>query len=152
MSVRTPSDDPDQPEHGVGQAPVDWPTGRLLSAAARRMERAWDAYLARWNLNHASVSALAIVSARPCSQRELAAAHDVTEQTIGRVVAGLLRHGYVERRRDPTDARRWLVVATDAGRGVLRALDEPDVIDGLVDHGLDAEQERRLRELLVRFL
>lgn len=152
MSVRTPGDDANQPAHGVGVSPVDWPTGRLLSAAARRMERAWDTYLARWGLNHASVSALAIVAARPCSQRELAGAHDVTEQTIGRVVAGLLRHGYVERRRDPADARRWLVVATDGGRRALRALDDPDVTDGLVDHGLDPEDERRLRELLVRFL
>src|SRR5690625_2311111 len=52
--------------------PESWPTGRLLSAAARRVERAWDAYLEQWNLTHASVPVLVVLTRGPLSQREIA--------------------------------------------------------------------------------
>lgn len=137
---------------GGHRDPRDWPTGRLLSAAARRVERAWDGYLARWHLNHASVSALAIVAARSCSQRELAAALGVTEQTTSRIVAGLARQGYLQREPDARDGRRRLLAATASGRTALRELDRAEAVAGLVDHGLSPEDEARLRELLMRFL
>lgn len=116
------------------------------------MEHAWDAHLSRWSLNHASVSALAIVAARSCSQRELAAALGVTEQTTSRIVSGLERAGYVRREPDASDARRRLLAATDAGRAALAELDEADTIEALVDHGLSPEEEAHLRSLLLRFL
>jgi len=137
---------------GSSRDPRDWPTGRLLSAAARRVEHAWDGYLARWHLNHASVSALAIVAARPCSQRELAAALGVTEQTTSRIVTGLARQNYLRREPDARDGRRRLLAATETGRAALRELDRADAIASLVDHGLSPEDEARLRELLLRFL
>ena len=39
--------------------PARWPVGRLLSSAARRVERDWNAHLATWDLNHASHAVLA---------------------------------------------------------------------------------------------
>ena len=40
----------------------EWPTGRMLSAVARRIEREWNAHLAHWDLNHASLPVLAFLS------------------------------------------------------------------------------------------
>jgi MarR family transcriptional regulator, organic hydroperoxide resistance regulator len=139
-------------EHGVGADPATWPTGRLLSAAARRMEHAWNAYLAQWHLNHASLPALAMLAAGPRTQRDLAEALGVTEQTTSRIVAGLERAGHLSREHDPTDARRRRLAISAQGREALMALNEEGAIDGLVDHGLTQEEEATLRALLTRFL
>ncbi len=138
--------------HGVDVDPSQWPTGRLLSAAARRMENGWNAYLAGWNLNHASLPALAILMAGPLSQRELAAALGVTEQTTSRIVAGLERHGYVTRERHTDDRRVRLLAATPTGRRVMQELDDAGSVDSIVRHELSPDDEARLRELLLRFL
>ncbi|GAB2616200.1 MarR family winged helix-turn-helix transcriptional regulator [Pseudactinotalea suaedae] len=143
---------PTQPDHGVGVGPEAWPTGRLLSAAARRMENEWNAYLARWHLNHASLPALAILLARPLSQRDLAAALGVTEQTTSRIVAGLERNGYVTRQRLPDDRRVRLLAATGEGAAVMHQLTAAGSVDSIVEHGLSAEEEATLRRLLMRFL
>lgn len=63
---------------GVDEPPHEWPTGRLLSAAARRVERAWDEYLARWSLSHASLPVLALLAGADLSQRQLAERLGVT--------------------------------------------------------------------------
>ena len=138
--------------HGVAVDPQMWPTGRLLSAAARRMEHAWNSYLARWHLNHASLPALAILVAAPLSQRELAAALGVTEQTTSRIVAGLERNGYVRREPHPDDRRVRLLSATDTGARVMQELDRAGSVDSILDHGLSPEDEATLRTLLTHFL
>ncbi|WP_277051351.1 MarR family winged helix-turn-helix transcriptional regulator [Ruania albidiflava] len=137
---------------GVGDAPEDWPTGRLLSAAARRVERAWDAYLARWSLSHASLPVLAVLVGGELSQREIAAHLGVTEQSMSRMVAGLERSGYVQRSRDTADRRRHTVQITAAGRRALRELNLRDAIDSLVGHDLSDAELADLRGLLLRFL
>jgi len=43
-----------------------------------------------------------------------------THQSMGELVQSLERRGYVERRRDPTDARARLVCLTPAGRKLVR--------------------------------
>ncbi len=138
--------------HGVDVDPSQWPTGRLLSAAARRMEHGWNSYLARWHLNHASLPALAILMAGPLSQRDLAAALGVTEQTTSRIVAGLERHGYVTRQPHPDDRRVRLLAASPTGMRVMQELDQAGSIDSIVRHELSPDDEARLRELLLRFL
>lgn len=136
----------------MGDPPEVWPTGRLLSAAARRVERAWDAYLARWSLSHASLPVLAVLVGGDLSQREIAAHLGVTEQSMSRMVAGLERSGYVQRSRDPADRRRRTVHITAVGRQALRELNLRDAIDSLVGHDLSETELADLRRLLLRFL
>lgn len=129
-----------------------WPTGRMLSAVARRIEHEWNAHLARWDLNHASIPVLFHLAGGPRSQRDLARASGVTEQTMSRIVTGLERRGYVERHPHPRDARRHEVHLTDAGRQALVEAGDPRVAEEMSIRGLDPEQVARLRELLAVML
>ena len=129
-----------------------WPTGRMLSAVARRIEQEWNAHLAHWDLNHASIPVLFHLLGGPQSQRTLARASGVTEQTMSRVVARLERSGYVERHPHPDDARRHDVVLTGAGRDVLAAAGDPRIAEEMSIRGLDEGQVAQLRQLLALML
>jgi DNA-binding MarR family transcriptional regulator len=50
----------------------------------------------------------------------LAARAGMTHQSMGELVGGLERRGYVERRSDPSDGRVRLVVLTEKGRDAVR--------------------------------
>ncbi len=130
----------------------EWPTGRMLSAVARRIEREWNAHLAHWDLNHASLPVLAFLSRGPLSQRDLARASGVTEQTMSRIVTRLERSGYVAREPDAHDARRHRVTLTEHGRAVFTAAGDPAVAEEMSIRGLDAEQVEALRVLLAAML
>lgn len=132
--------------------PDTWPTGRLLSAAARRVERAWDVYLQRWQLSHASVPVLVVLSRGSLSQREIADQMHVTEQSVGRVLRGLQESGHITRERHPQDRRRHVVAITRSGREALEALDHAQAVEALIGGSLTAEETARLRELLIRML
>lgn len=92
-----------------------WPTGRLLSTAARLMENAWNSHLAAWDLNHSSFAVLWLVERRPVTQRDLAAHLQVQEQTVSRMLEKLQRLGYVDRVRSDVDRRKVLVTLTPKG-------------------------------------
>ncbi|MBO3084130.1 MarR family winged helix-turn-helix transcriptional regulator [Cellulomonas fengjieae] len=129
--------------------PAQWPVGRLLSAASRRVERDWNAHLANWDLNHASLPVLAHLQRGPMSQRELAAACGVTEQTTSRVLARMERTGYVTRSPHPDDRRRHVIAITDAGRQAFIVSADRDLAENLVTRDLTAEQAEQLRRLLA---
>ena len=95
-----------------------WPTGRLLSTAARLVEHAWVEALGQLRLTHAGMVALHLLGSGPLSQTELAHAARVQTQTMSRTLERLEREGYVVRTRDEHDARRHSVVRTDAGAAV----------------------------------
>lgn len=128
-----------------------WPTGRLLSTAARLVEHAWDAHLSRWGLNHASFAVLWLVEAEPLGQRDLARRMQVQDQTMSRIVTGLERHGYVTRTRGD-DRRRQLVGATDAGRAARAAAEADDVAERLVTDALTTRDIPRFRRQLARLV
>lgn len=130
----------------------EWPTGRMLSAVARRIEREWNAHLAHWDLNHASLPVLAFLSRGPLSQRDLARTSGVTEQTMSRIVGRLERSGYVERHPDADDARRHRVSLTAAGGAALVAAGDPVVAEEMSVRGLTPEQVEELRALLAAML
>lgn len=129
-----------------------WPTGRMLSSVARRIEQEWNTHLAHWDLNHASIPVLFHLLGGPQSQRYLARASGVTEQTMSRVVARLERSGYVERHPHPDDARRHDVVMTESGRHVLASAGDPRIAEEMSIRGLSPEQVVILRELLAVML
>lgn len=129
--------------------PTHWPTGRLLSAAARRVEKEWNTHLAAWDLNHASLPVLIHLLGGPLSQRELAAANEVTEQTMSRIVARLVRSGYVARTVHHADRRRHEVTITGPGRAACAAAADPVAAEQMVVRGLSADQVDQLRSLLA---
>ncbi|MBD8077532.1 MarR family winged helix-turn-helix transcriptional regulator [Cellulosimicrobium arenosum] len=132
--------------------PRRWATGRLLFAVARRIERDWNAHLASWDLNHAGFPVLMHLIGAPLSQRALAQASGVTEQTMSRVVARLERSGYVTRGADPADRRRHTVRITEAGRTAGLAAARRRPAEDLATRGLDDEQIGALREVLLTML
>ncbi|PYG00976.1 DNA-binding transcriptional regulator, MarR family [Georgenia satyanarayanai] len=145
----------EEPTRSDGAAfppPETWPTGRLLSAAARRVERAWDAYLGQWGLSHASVPVLVVLARGSLSQREIAAQMHVTEQTIGRVLRGLQASGHITRAPHPEDRRRHVVTLTPSGRDALSALDRTQSVEALIGSSLTASETTQLRVLLLRML
>lgn len=131
-------------------APDDWSLGRLLSTAARMVEREWNAWLADHDLTHAGFLALHGLSHGPLPQRELAAASRVEEQTMARVVDRLERTGHVTRTRDPRDRRRMLVEQTPFGAETYAAVQRAGVADELVRAAVDDPE--RLRAELVRLV
>ena len=92
-----------------------WPTGRLLSTAARLVEHAWTEALEKRGLTHAGMIALHFLDAGPLSQTDMARLAKVETQTMSRTVERLERAGFIERRADDNDRRRMLVTRTRAG-------------------------------------
>lgn len=129
--------------------PASWPVGRLLSAAARRVEREWNAHLASWDLNHASLPVLVLLAHHPRSQRELADACGVTEQTMSRVLARMERIGYVTRAPHATDRRKVVIAITESGRSVAAKATDRRPAEALATRGLTPEQVEQLRALLA---
>ncbi|EWC59332.1 Transcriptional regulator, MarR family [Actinokineospora spheciospongiae] len=120
-------------------AVASWPTGRLLSVAARLVEGSWERALAERGLTHAGLIALHLLVGGPQSQRALARGARVTDQTMSRTVDRLLRAGFVDRVVDGADRRRMLVTLTESGRAVhaeaVRAeREDPAVLGALVDY------------------
>ena len=124
----------------------DWPTGRLLSTAARLVEHAWDDVLAAHDLTHSRVVTLHLLLDGPTTQRELARRAGVEEQTMGRILRGMEDRGQVARARDSADRRRTLVSVTDTGREALHVAtglsDEDPVLRVVERDGLDPERFR----------
>lgn len=116
---------------------ASWPTGRLLSVAARLTEHSWERLLSNMSLSHAGLIALHVIEEGPLPQRGLAKRCRVTDQTISRTVDRLVQAGYAERAVDEADRRKVMVSITDKGRGVYdkasRAEREDPTLLGAVD-------------------
>ena len=148
---------PDAPDHGVdhdqdGAPPdlADWSLGRLLSTAARLVEHDWNDWLATHDLTHAGLLALHALQAGPFTQRQLAGANRVEEQTMSRVVARLERAGYVSRQRDGTDRRRLVITRTARGAEIFAHIQDDEVSDRLVAQWVADPQQFRAE--LVRIV
>ncbi|MFB9680601.1 MarR family winged helix-turn-helix transcriptional regulator [Streptosporangium vulgare] len=127
-----------------------WPTGRLLSVAARMVEARFHDFLAAHDLTHAGMIALHHVVDGRLAQRELATLCRVTDQTMSRTIEGLHRAGYVVRGTDERDRRRTLIEITPAGREVLETARREergsDVLLGAVD------EYDHFREQLIKLI
>lgn len=110
--------------------PSAWPTGRLLSTAARLVELAWAEHLEAVGITHAGLIALHVLQDGPCSQVDLAHSCHVRAQTMSRILDRLERDGHVARQADPRDRRRTLVHGTAAGMRALGAATQtrPEVL------------------------
>jgi DNA-binding MarR family transcriptional regulator len=98
-------------------ASEQWPLGRLLSAAARSVERDWDERLRAIGLSHAAVVAIDIlIRTGPTGADTIARTARVQPQTMSRTLERMERDGLVERTAHPADRRRRIVSVTPAGR------------------------------------
>lgn len=97
----------------------DWHIGRLLTAAARMLEHAFDADVAELGITHAGFRVLDTLAGGPAPQNLLALRCQIQAQTLSRIIDGLERDGYVTRQRDDKDRRRVLVHPTPAGEALL---------------------------------
>ena len=104
------------------RADVDsWPTGRLLSVAARMAESRFDTFLPGLDLTPAGLITLHPLAGGPPPQRELARRSRVTDQTISRTIERLARTGHVLRTTDARDRRRTQIASTALGTEALTA-------------------------------
>ncbi|MET4703688.1 MarR family transcriptional regulator [Frigoribacterium sp. UYMn621] len=113
-----------------------WPTGRLLSTAARLVEHAWVVALEQLGLTHAGLIVLHVLGSGPRSQTELAKSARVEVQTMSRTLERLEREGYIAREKHPDDGRRHVVTRTPAGEaawGSARTL-EADLFPSIADN------------------
>ena len=131
-----------------------WPTGRLLSTAARLVEGAWSARLAGQGLTHAGLMALhELGQNEPLPVLELASRCQVTPQTMTRTLDRLERDGLVRRERASSDRRRLDVTRTEAGVAVYaRAADMSDAEPVLLGEVVDLPELRRQLVAIVEHL
>ncbi|MEZ5184427.1 MAG: MarR family transcriptional regulator [Candidatus Nanopelagicales bacterium] len=129
-----------------------WPLSRLLITAGRLVERDIARELRPYHLSHASLSVLSLVQGQPLSQRALAQATRVEEQTVSQTVDRLERMGLVTREKDPADRRRFMITVSAAGAAVLRRAAGKDHAEQALRDLPEAEHLRSsLLTLLRRF-
>jgi DNA-binding MarR family transcriptional regulator len=122
---------------------------RLITLAARLVQRRQDDALAPLGLTRAAVIALEGLAAGPLNQEQLAEVVRVQSQTLGRVLTRLEASGHISRTRQSTDRRQFKVELTDAGKAVLEAARQAE-IDAYPD---DADISWKvLREELAKFV
>lgn len=129
-----------------------WPTGRLLSTAARLVEHAWNERLVRIGVTHAGVIALGVLDSQgPMTQAHLAQLVRVQAQTMGKTLARLEAHGHVTRVRNDLDKRSHMVSITPAGIEALHEAQdiERTLLDGgeLLSEDLRSQLRTVIREL-----
>lgn len=129
-----------------------WPTGRLLSTAARLVEHAWNERLATIGVTHAGIIALDVLESQgPLTQARLASIVRVQAQTMGKTLTRLENHGHIVRVRDIRDRRSQLVSLTDAGRGIFDEAHEME--RQLLDRsGLNPEELRANLKIVIASL
>lgn len=129
-----------------------WPTGRLLSTAARLVEHAWNERLVRIGVTHAGVIALGVLDSQgPMTQAQLAQIVRVQAQTMGKTLSRLETHGHVVRVRNDLDRRSHMVSITPQGIDVLH--EAQDIESTLIDGGeLMSEQLRGQLRNVIREL
>ena len=129
-----------------------WPTGRLLTTAARLVEHAWNERLVTLGVTHAGVIALGVLESQgPMTQANLAQIVRVQAQTMGKTLSRLETRGHVSRTRNDLDRRSHMVSITDAGRGVLAQ--SKDIERTLVTgEGLISDELRNHLQSVIREL
>ncbi len=100
---------------------------RLLTLAARMVQRRQDEALAPLGLTRAAVIALEGLAAGPLNQEQLAAVVHVQSQTLGRVLLRLEGTGHLTRTRETVDRRQFRVELTAAGAAALEAARQAEV-------------------------
>ncbi|PNI09982.1 MarR family transcriptional regulator [Arthrobacter sp. AFG7.2] len=129
-----------------------WPTGRLLSTAARLVEHSWNEKLGAIGLTHAGVIAIEVLDAQgPMTQAQLAQYVRVQAQTMGKTLSRLESHGHIVRVRSTSDRRSHVVSLTEQGREAVAAAVEMER-SVLASASIDPDLLRQELQAVVREL
>ncbi|HVU71482.1 MAG TPA: MarR family winged helix-turn-helix transcriptional regulator [Mycobacteriales bacterium] len=138
---------------GLAVAPQIW---RLAGELRRQgqLALAGEDWLASSNLRPIATGVVRIVDGRgEISQREISDLLGLDPSDLVSILDQLEELGLVERRRDPTDRRRNVVVITDKGRPLADHLaDLSAQSEAIVFARLSAAERRELARLLGRAL
>ena len=99
-------------------------TGYLLYKAGLKSQRGLDDALAPTGLSVREFMVLAFASGAELSQQDVARRLSLDPTLVVAAVDTLEQRGLVERRRDPRDRRRYLLVVSDEGRAFVREAEE----------------------------
>jgi DNA-binding MarR family transcriptional regulator len=111
--------------------------GFRLRRIQNQLSREFAGETQRYGLRHGEFSALAIIAANPgLSQMMLAREVGLDKSAAVSVIDDLERLGFAERRRLPTDRRRYALYATPAGEAALAAMFEK--LESVEHDALDA--------------
>ncbi len=129
-----------------------WPTGRLLSTAARLVEHSWNEKLGAIGLTHAGVIAIEVLDAQgPMTQAQLAQYVRVQAQTMGKTLSRLESHGHIVRVRSTSDRRSHVVSLTERGKEAVAAAVEMER-SVLASASIDPDVLRQELQAVVREL
>lgn len=104
--------------------------GRQLMHVTRLLRKHFDRRATRFELTRSQWRALKTISHHEgLSQTELAELLELEPIPVGRVIDRLQQAGFVERRPDPNDRRRWCLHLAPKAHGVVQ--DMEDIADGL---------------------
>lgn len=117
----------------------------MLHDATRQLRKHFDRRATRLELTRAQWRALKATSRQEgLSQSELADYLDMEAIPVGRVIDRLEKTGFVERRSDPADRRRWRLYLTSKAHAVVDEMEEiatglrEDALRGVERNDLDA--------------
>lgn len=122
-----------------------------LQVVAHRLQKAADrVVLEAAGITTAQAAVLAVLAgAGPCTQRSVAERLGVNESAVTAMTTRLMALGFVERSRDPADARAWRLRLTSGGRTAMRRITGPfATINTRLERALDADALARLAEAL----
>lgn len=128
---------------------VGWLLNRLNSIRAERLAEA----LGRFGLTARSSAVLKAVKElpSPVSQQAIAWALYLDQASVAIIADRLDADGLIQRRRDESNRRRYVVELTDAGHSLVEQIREPsELIASDMSRGLDDDETRALLELLQR--
>ena len=121
--------------------------GFTIVDVARLIRRVYDRRSMHLGLTRAQWRAMHFIRRQPgLNQTQLAEVLDLEAIAVGRVVDRLVKEGYVERREDPADRRRWQLhpaakfeTMMDSFNRIADALTE-DMFDGIAPDQLGVAQ------------
>jgi len=116
----------------------------MLHDVTRQIRKHFDRRATRLELTRAQWRALKVTSRHEgLSQSELAEHLDMEAIPVGRVIDRLEKTGFVERRADPADRRRWRLYLTPKAYAVVGEMDviagelRDDALRGIERNDLD---------------
>jgi DNA-binding MarR family transcriptional regulator len=119
----------------------------MLHDATRQLRKHFDRRATRLELTRAQWRALKATSRQEgLSQAELADFLDMEAIPVGRVIDRLEKTGFVERRSDPADRRRWRLYLTPKAHAVVGEME--DIATGLREDALRGVERDDLDALM----
>ena len=110
-------------EAGQTGRPLTGNAGFLLSRVGTAIQAGFRELLGGWQLRPQQFAILTILRAGgEASQQQLCQVLGIDSGNMVELVDGLEALGYVQRRRDPRDRRRYLLAMTETGRGAFGAM------------------------------